>query len=317
MKSCGAILVLLLASCLVYTSYAACNCYIATDECCNDLNNNNGNPTCYNPALFQCNGGNRLCPKGRLSCEKACYDPAVYSCVNNQLVPAGTQPPNRCSVNNGGCNNLACCEYGGGCYNPNHQACTPNGLVWTCFGVPANSPSVCGGHGQCVGLNACQCDPGYSGYSVCIPDDKCVTNNGGCGNMQCCSTASYPCYNPNHQQCTSNGLVWKCYGIGANDATVCGGHGNCTSLDHCSCNSGWSGSTCMEPSEPSGCNCYIATDKCCHDLNNNNGRPTCYNPSLYQCNDGNRLCSIGKLSCGKACYDPNVYKCVNGNLAPK
>lgn len=55
-------------------------------------------------------------------------------------------------------------------------------------------------------------------------------------------------------------------------------------------------------------------DLCCNDLNSNGGRPTCYNRSTHQCNNGNRLCPIGHLSCGRACYNQFQYACVNGRL---
>ncbi len=210
---------------------------------------------------------------------------------------------------------MACCQYGGGCYNPNHFECSPQGLFVKCFGTPSNSPSVCLGRGKCIGLDICQCSGGYTGNICQTPPFDCNINNGGCGNLACCPTGTPDnhCYNPNHRKCTSNGLVWNCFARFADDPQVCSGHGACVGLDVCECTSGWTGFNCQDPS---GCNCYIPTDKCCKDLNNNNGNPTCYNPALYQCNGGDRLCPIGRLSCGKACYDPEEYQCVNGNLVP-
>lgn len=54
-------------------------------------------------------------------------------------------------------------------------------------------------------------------------------------------------------------------------------------------------------------------DGCCNDLNNNGGRPTCYNKATHQCNNGNRLCPLNFLSCGLACYSPASYQCNSGN----
>ena len=151
------IVIALILVCYVYACAGACTNCGPNDGCCNDLNNNGGNPTCYNKDTHQCNNGNRLCPLYNLSCGPDCYSPYWYACANGQLV-------NKCVVP-GSCGNLACCPVNAGCYNPNHFACTNDGLFVKCFGIASNDPSVCMGHGTCDGLDHCVCKDGYTGNS--------------------------------------------------------------------------------------------------------------------------------------------------------
>lgn len=199
--------ILLLATVLLAIAHSLCqgatiNNLVATDTdvaaaatcsncpqgnlCCNDLNNNQERPTCYNPSTHQCNNGNRICPLNHLSCGKACYMPSAYQCNSgDRLCPLGYQScgescysPFQFACSNGQlvnhcvpgvCQNLACCPSNGICYNPNHFQCTNEGLFIKCFGIPSNDPSVCMGHGTCDGLNHCVCTGGWSGNSCYIP----------------------------------------------------------------------------------------------------------------------------------------------------
>ncbi len=234
------LLSLCLGALVCFTTAQVCSipgCTGPNQSCCLDQNNNNGNPTCYDTTLFDCNGGTNLCPKGLQSCGKDCFDPAQYSCFfygPTFLIQASQDP-----CRNLNCFNRACCPIGSGtCFQPNREACTIRGVETTCFGTPSGSSSVCLGRGRCIGPNICECFPGFSG-NIC------------------------------------QNIV------------------------------------------PGPCNCAIPTDLCCNDLNNNNGNPVCYSPTTHQCNGGNRLCPIGRFSCGKDCYDPNTYDCNGGVLVPK
>jgi hypothetical protein len=183
-----AIFLLLLLLVFLYTSeakiHSCANCRSGL-LCCNDLNS--GKATCYDPAVYQCNNGNRLCPKGYLSCGRACYLPTIYQCNSgNRLCPLGflscgnsCYSPSQyaCSSNNqlvnkcvpGICGNLLCCPANGGCYNPNHLSCQNSGLFVRCLGIPSNDPSVCNGHGVCDGLDVCKCTNGWSGPNCFTP----------------------------------------------------------------------------------------------------------------------------------------------------
>ncbi|MFC1929211.1 thrombospondin type 3 repeat-containing protein, partial [Chloroflexota bacterium] len=41
-----------------------------------------------------------------------------------------------------------------------------------CFSFPADSPSVCGGHGTCIGMDTCQCDTGWMGEDCRMMESK-------------------------------------------------------------------------------------------------------------------------------------------------
>lgn len=177
--------------CCISTSQGAppilgCSHCSPGDQCCNDLNNNNGGPTCYNPTTHQCNNGTRLCPLNHLSCGKACYLPSQYQCNSgNRLCPLGFEScgsschrpydfaciNNETLVNNcvpGECYPLSCCPVNGRCYIQNVFICTNQGLFPICFGIPSNDPTVCNGQGACLGFNSCTCTEGWTGVQCTI-----------------------------------------------------------------------------------------------------------------------------------------------------
>jgi hypothetical protein len=63
------------------------------------------------------------------------------------------------------------CQYG---------ACIGTFAEPTCFGIDASDPSVCSGHGTCVGPDTCICESGWMG-----PGCSMIDTTGGCGPLTC------------------------------------------------------------------------------------------------------------------------------------
>jgi len=78
-----------------------------------------------------------------------------------------------------------------------------------CFNVPTNDPSVCSGHGRCIGLDQCECQAGFSG-----------------------------------SKCELSGSS-ECNGISADDPNVCSGKGECHN-GQCVCSFGTIGDDCAQ-----------------------------------------------------------------------
>ena len=90
----------------------------------------------------------------------------------------------------------------------------------------------------------------------------------------------------------SNGAIYKlyfleCFGVKANNAAVCSGHGNCIATDQCQCDSGWMKVDCSLT------HCFGFSsnlpDKVC------SGRGTCVRQNKCHCSDGYR---------GHKCHKP-------------
>ncbi|MCP4716202.1 MAG: hypothetical protein GY868_13880, partial [Deltaproteobacteria bacterium] len=69
-------------------------------------------------------------------------------------------------------------------------------LPLTCYGLAADDPNVCSGHGTCSTFDVCGCDTSYYGDE--------------CGD-------------------------WSCFTYHWADSDTCGGHGDCVAPDHCVC----------------------------------------------------------------------------------
>jgi hypothetical protein len=151
----------------------------------------------------------------------------------------------------------------------------PGQKFFTCFGVSGNDPTVCGGNGNCVGDDFCQCEKGYLG-TLC---------------------ESY-----------------TCYGYGNSDSNVCSANGQCQSPDQCQCNAGFTGDQCNIPicqgkSGAAACSkngkC-IAPEQCVCDqgyVGADCSQWTCYNVTNTQAN----VCS-GQGKCGA----PDTCLCAGG-----
>ncbi len=171
-----------------------------------------------------------------------------------------------------------------------------------CFGIDANEPNVCSGHGECVDTDNCICNEGYtgemcSGLIVKCYDIESTDSNVCSGHGVCSSTNNCTC-NAGYTGDTCSKLI-MCYGKSFNDSTVCSGHGTCSSPDVCTCDEGYSGETCslfqcfgIQPTNPKVCS----------------GHGTCTGADVCTCNKGytGDTCSkklkssAGKLEANKA-----------------
>ena len=75
------------------------------------------------------------------------------------------------------------------------------------------------GHGQCVALYKCDCDPGWTGVSCALPD--CAGANQCSGQGECVSRDTCQCY-PGFQGVNCSDVA-DCWYLGN-----CSGHGVCT-----------------------------------------------------------------------------------------
>jgi hypothetical protein len=112
------------------------------------------------------------------------------------------------------------CKYYDNCaddYNPTQADYNSNGEgdacdPYTCFGIAFSDPNVCSEKGDCIALDECECDNGYSGEICDIRD------------------------------------IWTCFGISKDDPVVCSEKGSCIALDECECDNGYTGENCeIEP----------------------------------------------------------------------
>ncbi len=125
----------------------------------------------------------------------------------------------------------------------------------------------------------------YADSLISIAHNQCETNKGQCGSKWCCPTEHRnPCYNPNEQRCTAQGLIWKCFDYFADEKKVCSGHGECRGWNTCHCDRGYYGRECELGRY---CLCEVKEHQCCWDLNYE--RPLCYDPKTHTCNNNGKL----------------------------
>lgn len=122
---------------------------------------------------------------------------------------------------------------------------------------------------------------------ACGPADQC------CGDIL---QQKGVCYDPTTHKCERNTLC------GVNDH-VC--NGICHKSTHkCAGKPGTSGVLCA------------AHEEACHDQYQSRG--VCYDPSLYQCSNGNIICKIEHVGCNDqylghpVCFDPSKFHCAAG-----
>jgi len=185
----------------------------ASDLCCNDFVNG---PACYDPSLYTCANGNRLCGVGEAACGSICYDPSAYSCSGGELQQGGTANPLFCSpFNFNPCEaGLSCCAET--CFEPSEYTCLNGALC-----PPGNS--LCG-ESQCFDPSVQECcnDQLYLlGTSVCSQSTA-----------ECCSCTCNPgtnaleSYTVLQGQCSAAYInttfgALECVGYGGDCGTTC------------------------------------------------------------------------------------------------
>jgi hypothetical protein len=171
-----------------------------------------------------------------------------------------------------------------------------------CYSYEYNDTNVCGGHGECVGQDTCNCTTGFSG-------DQCNTTT-------------------------------TCFGINYNNNTVCSEHGTCTDTDTCSCETDYYGTNCSvhcnvatSCSNHGTCSENVCTctegyygDKCqneyikCFGISADNsdvcyGNGNCTGQNTCVCDIGyypDNNCSL-KVQCNSVDFDSNNVCSENGN----
>ncbi|VDN01394.1 unnamed protein product [Thelazia callipaeda] len=170
--------------------------------------------------------------------------------------------------------------------------------------------SNCSNHGQCIGLNDCHCNSGYSGLdcsqSTCIELQNCSMNGYCVGPNLCkcfegwqkedCSTPT--CHLLNN--CSGHGACADCSKRVDNCTwRGCNNHGLCVG-GQCICESGWTDPFC--------------SSALCDELNDCSGSGNCIRPQVCECFHGYKGddCSI---CLGPHCHSCNVV-CVHGRCNP-
>jgi len=235
---------------------ATLNC--AGYACCPDEDTG---PVCiYQPSLYTCASGKRLCGTGEGVCGTACYDASMYTCENGVItqIQTGSSAPPTGAPGSPLCGTVSC--------NGN-QCCNDSVLGPVCIYQPA--------------LYTCA-----SGTRLC------GTGQGVCGTT-CYDASMYGCRNGNLFQLSATQAPTQ-------SATV-------TSAPT---SSPTSTATPTPTSTPTCATLNCAGYACCPDEVTG---PVCiYQPSLYTCASGKRLCGTGEGVCGTACYDASMYTCQSG-----
>jgi len=256
-------------------------------------------PLCYNPALYTCASGVRLCGSGQGVCGTACYDQSMYYCNNGVITqlaggvttaaPTTAAPTTSSPVFNcPGVNDVTGVNCGAGSTCCGAGTITPSCLadnsglqccVWFLSSTQCNAADTCGGNlgygassqATCGPPGTIFCNAGDAINSFCYPDQLCCKSQ---------SQYSYCC--SSNQTCDISTLSCT---AGPTSAPTTPAPTSCTNYDQCGPN------------------------PCCPDEVLG---PVCYNPALYTCASGVRLCGTGQGVCGTACYDQSMYYCDNG-----
>ncbi|MFC1921128.1 thioredoxin domain-containing protein [Chloroflexota bacterium] len=157
----------------------------------------------------------------------------------------------------------------------------------TCFGLPADSPYVCGSLGTCVANDICLCYPGYSG-SVCqnpygvMCDGISNSDSSVCGGNGVCTADEHcvcePGYSGDYCEIANTDT---CDGINPDDPLVCSENGICIGLDTCLCDPGLTGDYCNEPVTEWFCGGYYYEDmEACNEVG------ACVGQDICECYEG-------------------------------
>ncbi|KAG2386429.1 hypothetical protein C9374_002875 [Naegleria lovaniensis] len=288
--------------CKCMNGYSGDQCQFAT---CNSILSNdstrvcNGNGECVSPDTCTCSGNNyggQFCDTpicfGKLGSDNASVCSGKGFCMTPNHCTCVTSTGYSLKVDGFECENLSCkgsnnryfastdqrvCSNGNGdCVlnsTTREGGCKCNDgysgeycQLTSCFGIDAQNSSVCGGHGQCIAYNYCNCssneqDGFWYGYNCesCLPTHtgpKCniptcnststCNNHGECENLQCACRDNWNgrfC-----DECRENYFGQSC-DIYCSKETNCSGHGACIANGQCSCYQSssqgyWAGNRC-------------------------------------------------------------------------
>jgi hypothetical protein len=305
-----------------------------TDPNNNGTNNGNNTLSCF---------GKRPDDPQVCSSKGQCVQKDTCNCFPGFIGQQCEQPANNNGTgpNNNGTNNgnstLECfgkkpddvqvCSSKGQCVQPDICMCFPgftgkvceisggqgNGTNGTgdsfeCFGKSRNDPQVCSSKGNCVQKDVCNCFSGFVGKQCEQP-----ANNNGTG--------------PNNGTDNNNSTL-TCFGIRAEDPTVCHNRGKCIAQNQCQCASDFLPPTCEKPVNNNGTQGGNSTLSCYgkkpDDPQVCNSKGQCIQPDTCTCfpgfvgkqcetsvnnngTDQNNNGTIGDFQCfDKKKNDPNV-----------
>ncbi|EFC46040.1 predicted protein [Naegleria gruberi] len=141
----------------------------------------------------------------------------------------------------------------------------------SCFGVNGNDRSVCSGHGSCITPSNCSCFNNWEG-AMC---ENCPTGFSGDDCKSC------------DESHTGEGCdVPICYGLAANNESVCSGNGKCIESSVCVCSGFWTGAncdTCPEKYSGSACDVPVCYGVSANDSMVCSGHGSCVAPSQCFC----------------------------------
>jgi hypothetical protein len=257
--------------------------------------------------------GSNQCVDG-VCCDSACTG-ACRSCNLTSspghctLVAAGTtKDPRGICTDKGAasCGNNGTCDGSGGCA---HYAVGTVCAGETCANGVYTPPSTCSASGQCAAPDSLACTPyvcnGTACFNSCTSNDQCKTPNtcdassscgkslgafciaaaecktGVCAQGICCSS---PCSGP-CQSCALNNALGICTSVPAGlpdpqgicrdaGASSCGTNGKCDGQGNCQ--KYVQGTTCLDPSCPSGTTTFTPASTC-------DGAGTCVTPTSITC----------------------------------
>jgi len=285
-------------------SYAQTTC-ATTDcggyACCEDEVRG---PACiYQPDLYTCASGIRLCPTGYGVCNTGCFDQTLYYCSNNVLY----QLPASATVSSGSTGSAS------------GSSTTGNAPVTACGSIAAD----CGSY-QC-------CNDSVTGFQcvyqpdlyTCFQNIRLCSKGDGVCNTVCYDASNYICVNGVITQIPTTGGSATATKAPTAKATVPATTKAPTQsptttkapTQSAPTTKATSAPTPTASSVPTCANTDCGGFQCCPDEVLG---PVCiYQPTLYTCASGVRLCGAGDGVCGTACYDASMYTCESGVITQK
>jgi len=253
-------------------------------QCCND--SLTGEQCVYQPNLYTCYQNIRLCPKGDGVCGTACYDASLYVCVNGVITQIGATTGATATQGPTARPTLAATTNA-----PTNSPATTSAPV---------TPTACGPIVSGCGAGVVCCNDSINGQQcvyqpnlyTCFQNIRlCPKGDGVCG-TDCYDASNYICVNGVITQIPSSTT-------GGSSATTQAPTVRATSAP-----------TPTASSVPTCANTDCGGFACCPDEVLG---PVCiYQPTLYTCASGIRLCGAGQGVCGTACYNAAMYYCDNG-----
>jgi len=141
-----------------------------------------------------------------------------------------------------------------------HGYCCNRKTHWCDGIIETRHHDVCGGNGDCVAQDVCQCDDTWTGqwcdepdcdpsciHGECVEGNQCSCETGWTGS-RCDVPICDPdcvngfCYEPGECICDQGWKGSKCHKPIC--VPTCGDHGDCIAPDYCDCDDGWKGDFC-------------------------------------------------------------------------